>query len=163
MARLDPHSYNDDTQVETESLSLIARVDFATKTLHAEATLTFRAPGGGALDLDTRDLAIDAVADQDGRALAFVLHPAEPILGARLAIALAARHARGAASATAPRPTPRRCSGSTPRRPRGGRHPFLFSQCQAIHARSVVPLQDTPRAAHPLHAPSSTCRGRCAR
>ena len=40
MARLDPHSYNDSTQPETETLDWKARVDFRTRRLHAEATLT---------------------------------------------------------------------------------------------------------------------------
>src|SRR5690349_8365452 len=86
--RRDPHSYADDTQPQAIALALAARVEFSRQELHAEATLRFAAPGGGALDLDTRDLAIDAVEGLDGRALAFTLHPAEPILGARLAIEL---------------------------------------------------------------------------
>jgi len=144
MARLDPHSYCDDTQAQTESFSLAARVDFATRTIHADVTLTFRAPASGSLDLDTRDLAIERIEDAAGRALPFVVHPAEPILGSRLAIEL-----------TAPTPSIRiRYATSpgasalqwlTPAQTKGGRQPFLFSQCQAIHARSVIPLQDTPR------------------
>ena len=42
----------------------------------------------GALDLDTRDLDVTAVTDDQGRAVAFQLHPAEPVLGSRLALAL---------------------------------------------------------------------------
>ena len=144
MARRDPHSYNDDTQVETESIALVARIDFATRTITGDVTLTFRRPGGGRLDLDTRDLAIDAVVDERGGALPWTLHPAEPVLGARLAIELPAE-SRSVRVQYRTSPSASALQWLEPAQTSGKRAPYLFSQCQAIHARSVIPLQDTPR------------------
>jgi len=141
--RRDPHSWNDDAQAETESLDWRARVDFPSRTIAAEATLNLRAPSSGPLDLDTRDLAIDEVTTGN-IPLPFSLGAADPILGTRLRVelppgtrALTIRY-RTSPSASA-------LQWLAPEQTLGGRHPFLFSQCQAIHARSVVPLQDTPR------------------
>ena len=146
MSRRDPHSYADDTQPQTVHLLWRARVDFSTRTLSAEATLTFRepAPGSGPLDLDTRDLAIEAVFEGGGLPVPFTLAAPEPILGSRLRVELPA----GARSVTIRYRTSPEASALQwldPAQTAGGVEPFLFSQCQAIHARSVVPLQDTPR------------------
>ena len=144
MARLDPHSYADDTQPRTESFDWRASVDFTKRVLTAELTLRFVAPAaGGPLDLDTRALAIDAVVGADGAVLEHVLHAAEPILGSRLEIAVP----KGAESIriryrTAPEASA--LQWLTPEQTLGKKHPQLFSQCQAIHARSVLPCQDTP-------------------
>jgi leukotriene-A4 hydrolase len=144
MARLDPHSYTDDRQPQTESIALRARIDFAERVLHGDVTLAFREVADGRLDLDTRDLTIDSVADPEGRALPFVVHPAEPILGARLAIELAGP-TRAVRIRYRTSPDASALQWLEPAQTAGGTHPYLFSQCQAIHARSVVPLQDTPR------------------
>jgi aminopeptidase N len=144
MARRDPHSYNDDTQAETVALDWRARVDFATRTLVAEATLRLRAASTGILDLDTRGLAIEGVFDGAGRELGYTLHPEEPILGARLEIALIAP-AEAVRIRYRTSPEASALQWLEPAQTAGGAAPFLFSQCQAIHARSVVPLQDTPR------------------
>ena len=144
MARRDPHSYCDDTQAETESFALRARIDFATHVLAAEVTLTFRAPARGRLDLDTRDLTIEQVADASGRVLPFVVHPAEPYVGQRLAIEIAdATPSLRITYRTSPDASA--LQWLAPAQTHGGARPFLFSQCQAIHARSIIPLQDTPR------------------
>jgi aminopeptidase N len=142
--RLDPHSYADTTHPETASLALRATVDFASRTLRAEATLTFRAPGAGPLDLDTRGLTIHGVTDLAGAALPFTLHPADPILGERLAITLPAGTS-GVRIRYTTSPDASALQWLAPAQTAGGKAPFLFSQCQAIHARSVAPLQDTPR------------------
>ncbi len=144
MARRDPHSFADDTHPESVALDLRATVDFASRTLDATATITLRAPSHGPLDLDTRGLDIASVLDQGGRPVSFVLHAADAVLGSRLALTLAP----GTTAVTIRYRTSPDASALQwlePSQTSGARHPFLFSQCQAIHARSVVPVQDTPR------------------
>jgi aminopeptidase N len=144
VARLDPHSYCDDTQAQTDAFALRATIDFVTRTIHGTVTLTFKVPAAGTLDLDTRDLAIERVVDGAGAPLPFVLHAPDPILGQRLAIELAATTSSIAITYRTS-PDASALQWLAPEQTQGGQHPYLFSQCQAIHARSVVPLQDTPR------------------
>lgn len=145
MARLDPHSVADDTQPATRHLDWAAQVDFTTHRLTCTATLHFHAaaPVTMKLDLDTRDLEVQSVTALDGTALSFEWLPKHEVFGAPLRIHL-----------------PPRCEGVTvryrtsnaasalqwlePAQTHGGQQPYLFSQCQAIHARSLVPCQDTP-------------------
>ncbi len=144
MARLDPHSYADDTHPRTKSFDWNARVDFETRTIHAEITLHFAEPArGGPLDLDTRALTIDAVRGGDGAPLAHTLHPEEPILGRRLEIAVPA-NATSVRIAYRTSPEASALQWLEAEQTLGKKAPFLFSQCQAIHARSVLPVQDTP-------------------
>jgi aminopeptidase N len=139
--RKDPHSYADDAQPTVTHLTWHVDVDFATRTLRCVAELALRGDGG-AIDLDTRDLTIESV--DDGVApLRWQLAAAQPILGARLHVELGAARVVRVRYRTSP--TASALQWLTPAQTAGGVHPFLFSQCQAIHARSLVPLQDTPR------------------
>src|ERR1700730_10432521 len=143
--REDPHSCADLAQARTSSVELDLLVDFTTRTLVGEAVLRFAAAAQGPLDLDTRDLAIGGVADLSGTPIAHTLHAPEPILGARLSLRLPAP-CRGVRIRYAPPPEATALQWLAPSQTPGQLHPSLYSQCQPIHARSLAPLQDTPRA-----------------
>jgi leukotriene-A4 hydrolase len=144
MARIDPHSYADDTQPKVVSLDWKASVDFASQVIWATATLNLEGSDkAGPLDLDSRGLDISAITDDRGRAIKFTVGESDPILGAKLSLDLAA----GVRSVSIVYHTAQDASALQwlePEQTAGGVHPYLFSQCQAIHARSVIPCQDTP-------------------
>ncbi len=144
MARRDPHSYADDTQPQTTSFARRATIDFATHPIAGDVTLELDRAARGPLDLDTRDLLIERVEDATGRSLAFELHAAEPYIGSRLRIELADATPRVRIRyRTSPEASA--LQWLAPAQTAGGKQPYLYSQCQAIHARSLIPLQDTPR------------------
>ncbi len=143
MARPDPHSHTDLAQPRQNHLAWKAEVDFTARTLRATAKLRFDR-GGAPVDLDSRGLVVESVTAVDGRPLRFELGPSEPILGERLRVELPSgvdtcviRYRTG--------PDASALQWLEPEQTAGGKAPFLYSQCQAIHARSVIPLQDTPR------------------
>jgi aminopeptidase N len=135
----------DPCQPRTRRLSLRWDVDFDRRVIRGTVRLELAAARGGPLDLDTRGLTIGLVTASAGAAIPYQLGDADPILGRRLRLDLPpGTEAVTIAYETSPEASA--LQWLEPRQTAGRRQPFLFSQCQAIHARSVVPVQDSPAA-----------------
>lgn len=145
MARIDPHSYFDTEQPRAQHMRLRWQVDFHTHQLTGEATLVFERPSAGQVDLDSKGLTITSVQTHTGRNVPYTLGDAEPILGQKLQLYLPADTSE-VTIAYCTSPEALALQWLDPAQTAGKRHPFLFSQCQAIHARTILPIQDTPRA-----------------
>lgn len=146
----DVHSYSEPEKIRVTHLDLDCDVLFGSKTLRGSATLTIeRSAGAGdaPLIVDTRDLAIEKVElSTDGATFtpgSFELGAADKILGSplRIPVSAATRKVRIHYSTS---PAASGLQWLEPAQTAGRKHPFLFSQSQAIHARSWIPLQDTP-------------------
>ena len=141
----DLHSYGNVSAVRMTHVDLNLDVDFEARQLRGTCTLDVEGEDGD-LVLDTRDLAIERVeVAADGgpyREVPFELGEHHEFLGAPLRIERGDASKVRIAYATA-----RDASGLQwlePRQTAGREQPFLYSQSQAIHARSWIPLQDTP-------------------
>jgi aminopeptidase N len=150
-AVVDEHSYSEPDKVRTTDLALDLAVDFDNKEITGTATYTldWKDKAATQLVLDTRDIAIEKAeaiaADGSATPLAFKLaDKADPILGTRLTIETPTRPARVRVTYRTS-PSASGLQWLDPAMTEGKKQPFMFSQSQQIHARSWVPLQDTPR------------------
>ena len=142
---VDYHSLSNPGEMKVTHLDLDLTADFDAKRLKGSVTLTFDklAADASELVLDTRDLEIQSVS-ANGESLAFTLDEADPELGAALRIQVP----DGINQVTVSYQTSPQASGVqwlTPAQTAGKQHPFLFTQAQAVHARSFIPLQDSPQ------------------
>jgi leukotriene A-4 hydrolase/aminopeptidase len=146
--RVDHHSYSNSNDCRVTHVDLDLAVSFESKTLAGTATLAVeRSEATRRLVLDTRDLKIKSVSVSTSGArfsqMRFELGTSDKILGAPLSVELPPNttHVR-VVYETSPYATG--LQWLTPAQTAGKKQPFLYSQSQAIHARSWIPIQDSP-------------------
>ncbi|WP_158755987.1 M1 family metallopeptidase [Dyella sp. S184] len=145
----EPHSYAQPDQVVITHLDLDLKLDFPHKQLDGQATLKleWKNPQAPSLVLDTRDLKIAKIealgADGKTTPLKYALAPRDKQLGEKLTIATPTHPAQVRIVYTTS-PDASGLQWLTPAQTADKKLPFMFSQSESIHARSWVPLQDSP-------------------
>jgi hypothetical protein len=144
-AEPDVHSFARPGEARVSRVELDLTVNFDAKTIDGAATLQVDRPGAAdaPLVLDTRGLNILNVKDLQGRDVPFELGPEDPIKGRALTV----RMPTGLGSVRVAYRTTEKASALQwvdPKGTAGKRKPFLFTQSEAIHARSWIPIQDSP-------------------
>jgi len=139
----DTHSYARPLEARVTHVALDLKADFAAKRIGGTATLDVQAkPGVKAIVLDSKGLEVSAVTDEAGKPLPHALGEADPDLGAPLTVDLnGAKRIRIFYTSA---PDAEALQWLTPEQTAGKKHPFLFSQGQAILNRSWIPTQDSP-------------------
>ena len=146
---VDVHSFAEPAKMRVRHVDMDLDVSFESRTLSGTATLTFERVDRSAtvLTLDTRDLTIHSVVastgDADFSPRMHALGSRDRLLGSPLIIQLAPED-RVVRIAYTTHPDATALQWLEPAQTASGRFPFLFTQSQEIHARSWIPLQDTP-------------------
>ncbi|XP_004149822.3 leucine aminopeptidase [Cucumis sativus] len=143
MAPVDPHSYTDSTHAQILHYSLSFFFDFPSTLIHASALITLSTSYYGSISLDTRSLIIHSVIDPMSHyPIPFSLSPSDPIKGSLLSITLGGQSALIVTYSTTVESSA--LQWLSPPQTFNKTHPFVYTQCHPIHARSILPSQDTP-------------------
>ena len=140
----DYHSFANPDEIKVTHLTLDLTADFELKQVTGSVELDFKRIDANATELilDTRDLTIKQVTI-NGNAVNYSLKKADENLGSALHIEVGSS-ADKVRIDYATSPLASGVQWLTPAQTAGKQHPFLFTQSQAIHARSFIPLQDSP-------------------
>ena len=140
----DVHSFARPDEARVTHIALDLTVDFESKRLAGRATLKLqRAPGSTRIILDTRRLTVQGVTDGSGRTLAHALGAVDSILGQPLDVTLPDGIEEIVVKyQTAPEAEA--LQWLSPEQTAGKKHPYLYSQGQAILTRTWIPTQDSP-------------------
>jgi aminopeptidase N len=140
----DPHSFSNPADVAITHLVIHLTVNFNEKQLSGFAEYTLKNKTRSRwLKLDTRQLYIEK-AEADGQPARFELGPADSILGRCLTVSITPE-TRKVRVYYHTMPEAEALQWLSPSQTAGGEHPFLFTQSQAILARTWVPVQDAPQ------------------
>lgn len=139
----DIHSFSKPHEAKVTHLQWNATIDFETKTIHATATWDIQnATKASTIVFDTKLLTITAV-KVDNEVAAFQLSDEDAILGSALTIPIKEKTQRVSITYSTS-PESEALQWLNPQQTADKKYPFLFSQSQAILARSWVPCQDSP-------------------
>ncbi len=151
--RTDKSTQANLSQVTYSHLSLSLAVDFESSTIAGEATWTLAVESSGTTEviLDTSSELAVSEARVCGVIVSHTLSPPHPAFGRALVVPLPAeyrtpgREIKLALKFTTS-PSSSALQWLPPAQTAGKEHPYMFSQCQAIHARAMVPCPDAPSA-----------------
>ncbi|KAI8899592.1 leukotriene A4 hydrolase [Globomyces pollinis-pini] len=144
----DPNSHANTEQVVIVHSHVQWTADFSSKTLRGSVRHDLRilSPTDHVV-LDAKFLVISRIEDTEGNALEFNLAPPHETFGSALTINFGHLDSNATYSIVIFYETTEKSTAIqwlTPSQTMGKVHPYLFTQCQAIHARSIIPCQDTP-------------------
>jgi len=142
MHKPDPHSFSNPHETRVDSLHLSLKVDFDAQILSGTADWFPVAGHSSKLILDTYDLDIHSV-EGDGRAVPFRLGAHDALLGQALEVTLHQPTERVRIHYST-RKGARALQWLAASQTEGGQHPYLFTQSQAILARTWIPCMDSP-------------------